>query len=65
MMRFFHLADASEAFLPEMERATTDRVVFDTFNRCNFRLIYNWAFPLGSRLNTLSVVSDLVESVLL
>jgi len=61
-MRFFHLADAPEAFLSEMKRVTTDAVVFDTFNRFSTRSIYNWALPMGSRLYSRSEVEDLLAS---
>ncbi|GAB3688591.1 class I SAM-dependent methyltransferase [Salinarchaeum chitinilyticum] len=61
-MRFFHLADAPEAFLSEMERVTTDTIVFDTFRRYSFRSIYNWALPMGSRLYSRSEVESLLES---
>jgi len=61
-MRFFHLADAPEAFLSEMERVTKDLVVFDTFRRFSTRSIYNWALPMGSRLYSHSEVDDLLES---
>jgi len=61
-MRFFHLADTPEAFLSEMERVTTDSIVFDTFNRYSFRSIYNWALPMGSRLYSRGEVESLLES---
>lgn len=61
-MRFFHLADAPETFLSEMERVTKDLVVFDTFRRFSFRSIYNWALPMGSRLYSRSEVDALLDS---
>ncbi len=59
-MRFFHLADDPEAFLREMQRVSSDQIVFDTFNRFSARSIYNWALPMGSRLYSKSEVSVLL-----
>ncbi|WP_121742475.1 class I SAM-dependent methyltransferase [Natronorubrum halophilum] len=59
-MRFFHLADDPEAFLEEMNRVSSEQIVFDTFNRFSSRSVYNWALPMGSRLYSKSEVAVLL-----
>ncbi len=59
-MRFFHLADDPAAFLHEMCRVASERIVFDTFNRFSARSVYNWALPMGSRLYSKSEVAVLL-----
>ncbi len=61
-VRFFHLADTPEAFLTELARVSSGAVFFDTFNNASFRVLYNWALPMGSRLYGRPEVESLVES---
>jgi SAM-dependent methyltransferase len=59
-MRFFHLADTPRAYLEELARVSDGLVFFDTFNDASFRVLYNWALPMGSRLYGNQEVRDLV-----
>lgn len=59
-MRFFHLADTPAAYLSEMRRIASDRVLFDTFNSFSARSVYNWALPMGSRLYSSGEVQKLL-----
>ena len=61
-VRFFHLADTPAAFLTELARVAGDTVFFDTFNGASFRVLYNWALPMGSRLYGREEVESLVET---
>jgi ubiquinone/menaquinone biosynthesis C-methylase UbiE len=61
-IRFFHLADAPEAFMAEMHRVSREQVCFDTFNRFSARSLYNWALPMGSRLYSSGEVEALLDS---
>lgn len=60
-MRFFHLADTPAKFLAEMARVSKDVVFFDTFRGSSFRVLYNWALPMGSRLYAREEVERLVD----
>ncbi|MFC6787686.1 class I SAM-dependent methyltransferase [Halobaculum halobium] len=60
-MRFFHLADTPAKFLAEMARVSKDVVFFDTFRGSSFRVLYNWALPMGSRLYGREEVERLVD----
>jgi ubiquinone/menaquinone biosynthesis C-methylase UbiE len=60
-MRFFHLADTPLEFLTEMARVAKRIVFFDTFNNFSFRVLYNWALPMGSRLYGHEEVEELIE----
>ena len=61
-MRFFHLTDTPQHYLQEMARVSTDRVIFDTFNRRSARELYTWMLPMGSRLYSREEVHDLTSA---
>ena len=60
-MRFFHLADTPLEYLTEMARVAKRVVFFDTFDDRSFRVLYNWALPMGSRLYGNDEVETLIE----
>lgn len=60
-MRFFHLADTPLEYLTEMARVAKRVVFFDTFNDRSFRVLYNWALPMGSRLYGHDEVETLID----
>ena len=59
-MRFFHLADAPNEFMAELQRVSREQVFFDTFNRYSARSIYNWLLPMGSRLYSSREIRELL-----
>lgn len=60
-MRFFHLADTPVTFLREIRRVSKEQIFFDTFRRPSFRVLYNWALPMGSRLHSRRDVESLLS----